>query len=198
MRVWERDDSDSRQNVVFSVTAYCSETFSLDVFEIWKRHIYSVTIGIAQRVHEYCLELAYCLDDDNWIGKSEHLDKADIAWLKRGLMKSYQAIESLMNERETKTGRRNQVLYALSKVDTRTFTASQIEDILRAEFPDSTKDITLGVGQIMGAGLSGDENPIIKRTSNKSTAYEFVDPRYLMGLRVALRKENEKVIKCEV
>jgi len=36
MRVWERDDSDSRQNVVFSVTAYCSETFSLDVFEIWQ------------------------------------------------------------------------------------------------------------------------------------------------------------------
>lgn len=124
--------------------------------------------------------------------------KADIAWLKIGLMQSYQLVESLMNERETKTARRNQVLYALSKVDSRTFSASQIEDILRAEFPKSTKDITLGVGQIMAAGLSGKDNPIIKRSSNKSTAYEFIDPRYLMALRVMLKKEDEKVTKCDI
>lgn len=169
-----------------------------NVLENWKSHVYSVTLGIAQRVHEYCLQLAYCLEENSWKGEDSHLEQADILWLKGGLKQAYQVIESHMNKRETKNGRRNQVLYALSKVNSRTFNVSEIEEIVRIQFPNSTRDVTLGISQIIASDLSGGNHPITKQTSPKSTTYAFVDPRYLMCLRAALKKEGEKIVRCEV
>ncbi|MPM28325.1 hypothetical protein SDC9_74846 [bioreactor metagenome] len=170
----------------------------LGTFAKWQDHIYLATIGIAQRVHEYCLQLAYILEQNNWKGTIEDLQIADKKWLKQGMLKSYQVISSLMNERETKTGRRNQVLYALSKTNSRTISATQIEELVRAEFVNSTKGVILGISQIMASDLSGGSNPIIKRTSSKGADYEFVDPMYLMCLRVALRKDGERVFRNEI
>ena len=166
-------------------------------FENWQDHIYAITLGVAQRVHEYCEQLAYIIEDADWKGELKQIDLADDAWLRVGLKESYQAIERLMNERETKAGRRNQVLYALGKVDARSFNSARVEDAVRNHFPESTKGVTLGVGQIL-AELAERENSIIRRTS-KGDAFEFTDPRYKMAIRVMLRiTGGEKVAKREI
>jgi len=102
-----------------------------------------------------------------------------------------------MNERETKVGRRNQVLYVLGRMDKRIFHVAEVESLLREEFPSSTADTTLAVGQILSE-LTGGDNPIIKRSA-KCPTYEFKDPRFAMALRVLLEKDTvkEKVTKLD-
>jgi hypothetical protein len=101
-----------------------------------------------------------------------------------------------MNERETKVGRRNQVLYSLGRINKHVFHVNDVENTLREEFPTSTVGVTLAVGQILSE-LTGGENPIIKRSS-KGATYEFRDARYAMTLRVLLCKDGLKEVVSKV
>ncbi|MGP1677473.1 MAG: nSTAND1 domain-containing NTPase [Burkholderiales bacterium] len=166
-------------------------------FENWQDHIYSVTLGIAQRVHEYCEQLAYVAEEAGWVGRLEQIDRADHAWLKLGLKESYHVVQSLMNERETKAGRRNQVLYALGRINSRTFNPARVEEVLRNHFVQSTENVALAIGQIL-ADLSERQTSIVKRTP-KGDEFEFTDPRYAMSIRAMLKLgEDEKVKKVEL
>jgi hypothetical protein len=163
----------------------------------WQQHVFRVTMGFAQHVQEYCEQLGYVLEDANWIASEAHLLEADAQWLKRGLSQASVLIASLMNERETKIGRRNQVLYILGQIDKRVFSINEVEAMLRAEFPKSTERTTLAVGQML-AELSNGGAPIIKRSA-KGSSYEFLDARYAMALRVLLQKDpaRETISKAE-
>lgn len=161
-----------------------------DVLSTWQSHIYVITMGYAQAVQEYCEQLAYVVQDSEWRASAEQLKEADAAWLRTGLSAAQVAVASRMNERETRRGRRNQVLYALGKVDHRSFTAQEVEAIVRREFPESTADTTLAVGQLLGE-LAGGDDPLVKQTA-RGTAYEFRDARRAMALRVLLQKESER------
>ena len=63
----------------------------------WQDHIYTVTMGFAQPVQEYCEQLGYIVEDANWKGGTEQLSKADAAWLKQGLSQASGTIAQLMN-----------------------------------------------------------------------------------------------------
>jgi hypothetical protein len=163
----------------------------------WQEHIFQVTMGFAQHVQEYCEQLGYILEDANWTASSEHLRLADAAWLKKGLSQASGTIALLMNERVTKVGRRNQVLYVLGRINKHIFHVNEVETLLREAFPASTAETTLAVGQILSE-LTGGDNPIIKRSS-KGPTYEFKDARFAMALRVLLQKDTvkEKVTKLD-
>lgn len=72
------------------------------IFAEFQNHIYNVTLGIAQRVQEYCEQLAYKIEDNNWVATLRQLDEADDAWLGLGFQSSWIAIESMMNKIATK------------------------------------------------------------------------------------------------
>ena len=150
-------------------------------------HISWVTDRLPQRIHEYCWELALLGESHGKKITNDLLDQADQSWLKESLSSNYTVVESVMNERDTKVRRRNQTLYALGLVKSEEFKGSDIESIVRQEFPESTKDKTLNIPQIL-SGLSNKENPIIKR-SPKEDSYCFSDPKYRMCLRAMLRKK---------
>ncbi|GAA6614919.1 AAA family ATPase [Scytonema sp. NUACC26] len=151
-------------------------------------HISWVTDRLPQRIHEYCLELAFIGESNSRKINRSLLDEADKFWLKQSLAANYTVIESMMNERDTKVGRRNQTLYSLGLIETEEFKWSDIEEIVRKEFPTSTDNLTLNLPQIL-SWLSVRENPIIKR-SPKGDAYCFSDPKYRMCLRAMLRKSS--------
>ncbi|MBE8966387.1 ATP-binding protein [Nostocales cyanobacterium LEGE 12452] len=151
-------------------------------------HISWVTDRLPQRIHEYCLELAFIGESNNRTIDNTLLDEADKFWLKQSLAANYTVIESMMNERDTKVGRRNQTLYSLGLIESEEFKWSDIEEIVRKEFLESTNNLTLNIPQIL-SGLSVKDNPIIKR-SPKKDAYCFSDPKYRMCLRAMLRKSN--------
>jgi archaellum biogenesis ATPase FlaH len=155
-------------------------------------HIDWVTGRNPQAVHEYCLELAYVCEGASSV-KSCDLETADKRWVVKFMHSHYAKIEKCMNERDTKAGRRNQTLFALARVTDREFKASRVEEIIRAEFPQSTNNVALGISPILSSLNSGDKDII--RRSPKGDAYSFKDPRTRMVLKAMLKKNNERVEK---
>jgi len=169
---------------------------TVDQVALVAKHVENVTLGIAQRMHEYCEILAFNIEDSEWKFDIGLLENADRKYLNSCLKQAYAVVDASMNERKTRAGRRNQVLYALSKTQNSEFDANEIEAIVRSEFPDSTSGVKLAVGQIL-AELSSGTTSLLKRAS-KAANYRFSDPRYLMCMRVVLGKSatGEKVLKA--
>ncbi len=165
--------------------------YEIDDYNKVSSHISWVTDRLPQRIHEYCWELAILGEENQGKIESSQLNRADQLWLKRSLASNYTVVESMMNERDTKVGRRNQTLYSLGLVEKEEFKWSDVEEILRREFPDSTQGLALNLPQIL-SGLSASEHktPIIKR-SPKGDSYCFSDPKYRMCLRAMLRKVSD-------
>jgi len=165
--------------------------------QAWQEHIYRVTLGMAQPVQEYCEQLGYVVEDADWRGSISQLTEADGQWLKLGLSQASVVVAGKMNSKETGIGRRNQVLYALGKVEQRSFHVSRIENIVREEFPESTEDVTLAIGQIL-SGLATGEGSILRRLA-KGPHYEIRDARIGMALRVMLEKPTgeERVVRAD-
>lgn len=160
---------------------------------VWQRHIVQVTTGYAQAVQEYCEQLGYIVEDANWKADISQLWAADDRWLKQGLSHASEVVSARMNVRETRVGRRNQVLFALGSINNRLFTANDVEAIVRREFPESTQDTTLAIGQILSE-LAAGENPLLK-LSTGGYLYVFKNARYAMALRVLLRKEGSERVQ---
>ncbi|EAT14928.1 ATP-binding protein [Desulfuromonas acetoxidans] len=156
----------------------------------WSKHIYKSTLGIAQRLHEYCERLSYIIEDNGWEIPSHILDDADWEFSASSLYKAYSVVDKCMNERETRTARRNQVLYALGCIDQTSFDYSLVEKIVRQEFPKTTKGVSLGISQIL-SDLSKSEMHLLRKTA-KGNAYRFTDPKYLMCIRLMLVIDKEK------
>lgn len=153
------------------------------------RHVSWISDRIPQIVHEYCLELAFLGEGDRSVS-DETIGLADDAWLSKSQYHAYSVIEAHMNERDTKAGRRNQSLYALSLCEGEQFKSSEIETLLRQEFPTSTHETALNPAQILAA-LASTDRPIVRR-SPKGDAFTFADPRYRMVLRAMLVKTSDE------
>jgi hypothetical protein len=157
------------------------------------KHIAWITDRVPQMVHEYCLKLSHICGENKSIKKDE-ISIADAEWLSESQYYGYSVIESHMNERDTKAGRRNQTLFALSLCEGEQFKAPEVEEIVRREFPISTDRKILNLPQMLSQLAAGDR-PLVKR-SPKGDAYTFSDPKYRMVLRAMLKKEfGEKIEK---
>ena len=151
-------------------------------------HVAWLTDRVPQVVHEYCLELTMLCSDLGLVTTSEMQD-ADHEWMMKSLYYAYGVVESHMNERDTKTGRRNQALYSLALCEGEQFRAQEVEDLVRAEFPLSTEGTILNIPQILSQ-LSAGQKPLIRR-SPKGDAFFFKDPRHRMVLRAMLIKTTD-------
>lgn len=156
-------------------------------------HITHITLGVAQRVHEYCEALAYAIEDNDCVFTREVLFQADTEWLVEGLRQSYGVVEGCMNSRETAVARRNQVIFCIGKLSSHQFDSARIDKKIRAEFSNTVPNTHTGVGSILSE-LSKDEAGLLYRNS-KTNTYSIRDPRYLMCIRTALYKDpiDEKV-----
>jgi hypothetical protein len=176
----------------FAQLKVSTTTASLDTIA---DHVFNVTLGIAQRVHEYCECLAYQIEDNKWVYEDVLLGKADMQWLKEGLRYSYQVIEGHLNSRETLVARRNQVIYVIGKIKVHQFDSNDIDKLIRDEFPDTIPQTNMGVGTIL-SDLSSGAAPLLKRAANRNEFF-VADPRYIMCIRVMLSKDSStsRIIK---
>ncbi|WP_122467807.1 ATP-binding protein [Brevundimonas lutea] len=151
------------------------------------------TDRIAQHIHEFCLNIAYeAIKNDGEIS-NEVVSIAERQWMDEYLSADWAIIDGIMNARETRAGRKNQVIFALGQCETEDFTSTDIERIVRDEFPVSTANVGLNVIQIL-AGFSKESSPMIRRTP-KNNAYRLVSPKFRMAIRSRLAKnDHERVI----
>jgi len=158
-------------------------------------HIPWVTDRIPQRLHEYCLHLAYLAQQNANTVTTEMFEEADRMWLSGSLSLAYGVIERLMNKRDAKVGRRNQTLYVLGRIGPSEFHVPDVEALLRSHFPSTTFAKTLNVSGTL-SDLSKGEAPLLRRAPN-ADGYIFMDPVFRMCLRAMLRKRGESVTRVD-
>lgn len=151
-------------------------------------HVSSITLGVAQRVHEYCKHLAYEIEDNSGNYSSSLLDGANRAWLSEGLRSCYSVVASYFGRGAIVSLRREQVIFSISQIRVHEFDSQQVESTLRRMFPESAKVANLGVGAILRRLCSGD-NPLLR--INGGGKYRVGDPRYLMCLRIVMKRDRE-------
>lgn len=159
------------------------------------KHVHNVTMGVAQRVHEYCEGLAYRIAESQDKFEVDHLQDADQDWLVTGLRQSYAVLEANLNSRDTAVARRNQVLYAIGQLKKPQFLSSDVESIIRKDFPDTIPETNMGTGSIL-TELAKGRDAILTR-NGKTGLYRIKDPRYTMCIRTALYRDANtgKVVK---
>lgn len=150
-------------------------------------HIFNVTMGVAQRVHEYCEQLAFQIEDNDWNYDKDLIKNADWAWLTGGLRQSYAVLEGKLNSRDTSVARRNQAIFSIGKIKVDQFDTAIIEAHIRREFPETVKGKNLGISTIL-TELTAEPDPLLIR-NQKTGQYRVKDPRYVMCIRTALFKD---------
>ena len=155
------------------------------------KHVHHITLGVAQRVHEYCEQLAYLIKDSRSGFFVDLLKATDEKWLILGLRQSYTVIESHLNSRKTEVARRNQVIYCIGRLTGHQVDSSRLSDMVSREFP-GTAAKNMGIPSILGE-LAAGGNPLLRKNTNTSE-FRVVDPRYVMCIRVMLFKNAESGI----
>lgn len=157
-------------------------------------HVYNVTLGVPQRVHEYCECLAKSLKASNWQYDSEKTkNDADLRWLKKGLRNCYSVVESHLNSSNTTDARRNQIIYALGTKAVHQVDTASITSVFKHEFPDVKVHSASGIGKALNHLASG-ESPLLTPIKH-SKSFSVVDPRYIMCIRIMLYKGSDGSIK---
>lgn len=152
-------------------------------------HVHHVTLGVAQRIHEYCAKLARLILDERMTFSSEMLKKADREWLIVGLRQSYSVVEAHLNSKRTTVGRRNQVIYCIGHLSLHQFDSNDIREKVEEIFPSTVTGNHMGIGAILSELAAGDNALLSKNPSTNE--YRVLDPRYLMCIRVMLWLDRE-------
>lgn len=152
-----------------------------------------LTDRIAQQIHELCLKLAYGAIAAGNLITEDVLRDAEKSWAEDTLSADWTVIQALMNVNESSAGRKNQLLYALGRHDFEDFRYSDIEKILRAEFPTSTQNVGLNIAGML-TSFSTSNNALLRRTPNQD-AYRFVSPKLRMAIRTRLRKTSSETVE---
>ena len=152
-----------------------------------------ITLGIPQRVHEYCESLAYEIEDNDWKYDISLIKRANFEWLRQGLRQSYYVIDCHWGNRATAVARKNQVIFCIGKISSHQFDSKKIDEMLRIEFPSTIPRTNMGIASILGK-LSEGTTPLLIKSNN---TYSIKDPRFLMCIRTAIFKDpsKTKVIK---
>lgn len=145
------------------------------------------TDRIAQHIHELCLIIAQNAVRNGAVIDRDVVNKSTSTWIDDSLSSDLAVIESAMNARDTKAGRKNQILYAMGQCKTEDFKYSDIENLVRNEF--AVGSATLNVSAIL-SGFGGSDNPIIRRTP-KQDAWRFASPKLKMAIRAKLQKATD-------
>lgn len=159
------------------------------------KHITFITSGVPQNVHEYASIIAFLAEENAWEFKTDFIEIADKQWLKDSLYKNYKVIQELMNSENTSVGRRNQVLYSIGKIEKKSFTLSELEDIVKKEFPffckTTTLNLSLPLGDIMENKIS-----FIKK---QDRIFYITDRKFILCIRTMLKKTiDEKVVRVDL
>lgn len=167
-------------------------SFDLDEEALYEEICWK-TDRIAQHIHELCLNIAYEAIRIGGVVNRTVVNEAEQQWAEESLSADWATIDGVMNARETRAGRKNQVIYCIGKCESEDFTYADIEKILRKEFPLGTQGVILNIVQIL-AGFAGQDNPLIRRTPN-GTAYRLVSPKFRMAIRTRLSKTADERVE---
>lgn len=150
------------------------------------------SINIPQYVHDICLEIALQAEEQNGEITNDVYVNSLRSWVQEALVSENTRLEKNINSKETKHGRRNQVIFTAGNMPSNEFSNNEIEEALRERFPNSTNGKTLNISSNL-IELSGGTHPIFSKTP-KGNRYRFLDPKVKIMIRWMLTKEKDEKI----
>ena len=144
---------------------------------------------IPQYIQELGLHLAMRAEENGGLISSTVFDLARHDWIRESLISELTVLESNLNSRSTKIGRKNQVIYSLARCASHDFSSAIIEKTVREEFGESCMGVALNIAQTMSE-LANADNPIIRRSPNGRT-YRFIDPKLRIVIRLKFTKQKD-------
>lgn len=181
-------------------------------------YVKSITLGIAQRVHEYCSCLSKEIESNQWNYKRHLIAQADERWLNMRLRQSYQVLTAHLPKSPDKDQFRYEVVYCISKIEIHEFTSYSIAEVYDVQFPpaielefeseieaveeseaaeenDTEAKHELDGGNVVGIelilqSLSQSNKPLLKKIED-SDNYSIRDPRYIMCLKLMITKNSD-------
>lgn len=166
-----------------------------ELVEKYKNEITRATGGIPQRLHELCLETSVLCKENQWSAREEFIEIAKKNWITTSLNKNYVSMTKILKYDASANSRRNQVLYCVAQKDNITFKSSEIDEDIKNEFAESTKEINIVSTKQLNE-LCRTTPPLLEKIEN-TNEYSFVDFKYALCLRAILYKEDERVLKYD-
>lgn len=163
-------------------------SFETKVLDRYSKYILEITNGIPQRLHEYCLQLYYAIEDNDGNTDFSVHKKADEEYLRKSFQKYKTIVHKRLNSYETSEQRRNQVIYCLSKIKKTIFSTAEMENLVRKEFNiEATANIQ--ISNVLSQLAEG-ENPLL---SKSDTRWVVQDSQYIIAIKLMLTKRKGKV-----
>jgi len=150
------------------------------------------TANIPQYIHELCLELSIQGEENNYLITHELYLNSVKCWVQEALISEHSRLEHNINSVETRHGRRNQIIYTLTQLETNEFNYNKVEIKLRELFPNSTNNKMLNVSGTL-IKLSKGDQAILRKIPNRSH-YRFIDPKILIMARWMLSLNASETI----
>lgn len=155
------------------------------------KYIANKTNGIPQRIHELCLILSRICVKNDYKAEIRLLDEAVAKWIKTSFSNNYTNLQNYMTHGKGK--RKNQILYCLGLKDDNSFSAKEVLNDLKSEFPYSnikTKSITKELKEFTNT------NPQLLVFNEISKQYYFSDIKNVLCIRASLYKDSEERVEC--
>ena len=162
--------------------------FESKTLERYSEYILEITNGIPQRLHEYCLQLYYAIEDNDGNNDFSVHKKADEEYLRKSFQKYKTIVHKRLNSYETSEQRRNQAIYCLSKIKKTIFSTAEMESLLRKEFNiEATTNIQ--ISNVLSQLAEG-ENPLLSKSDSR---WVIQDSQYVIVIKLMLTKRKGKV-----
>ncbi len=163
-----------------------------------QEHIYFVTAGIPERMHEYCETLARVFRDQNWNVSRVAVLKADKLWMRTHLTQCYTTIDDLVHSKGNMDPGLAQVFYCLGKVPREVFRTNDVETVLRREFSKSVQQTSVALLRHLLSKLASAKHQVIKKSTTGS-GFFFADPRFIMCIRAMFYKNlnDQSIIELD-
>lgn len=150
-------------------------------------HVHVVTDGLPQFVHEYCLEFTYVAAENSWDIDDKVYDVADVRWIKKSFSAAYPVVERWIEGQGGLQGVKQEVLYAISRLDSDTFTTGDAYGLINQFFGKSALKMRTVAKTLRTMTTSESPSPVLTAMTT-SHVFRFVDPRYRRCLRLLLKK----------
>lgn len=150
------------------------------------------TDAVPQYMHELSLEVACNISERNGVVSETAFTAGLIEWIKQSMISEMTIVRNNLNSRQTKIGRNNQAIYALSSIVNAEFSLNDIEESLRKQFPNSTNNKRMNMGRLM-ADLMAPPAPLIRK-SKSGNQFRFVSPKSKIMIRILLSKGTDEKI----
>lgn len=144
---------------------------------------------IPQYIHDICLQAAFIATDFDDEVNPGVIQLAAYRWIDQTARQDREFVRDILGRITSRPSQKNRVLFAIGKCEKRIFFSSDIEELLRSEFPHSVGSRKIQVLQVLNSLCNGEHR--ILKADEKLGAFRVVNTKLRSVIRCCIQKESK-------